>query len=60
MDDFLRINEGIERCASVAADAMLATSPELNREHIRQAMERELWLAVNEVAQLSRSGAVLV
>ena len=59
-DDLLAVSDGIERCAEVAADAIVATAPELSRDNIRRAMSQELWMAVTEVASLAATGAGLV
>lgn len=58
-DRFLRVSDAIEHCATVATDTILAHSPGLDREGIRRAMSQELWLAMRDVADLSRSGAML-
>jgi hypothetical protein len=56
----LALEVGIDRCARVTADVMVRRNPELNREGIRRAVAKELWLTVNEIVDLARSGANLV
>ena len=61
MDDpsnLLAIHEGIQRCANAAADSIVNRSPELDRDRIKARVAYELWLAVAEVTEHARNGAV--
>ena len=58
--NLLAITEGIDRCADAAADSIVSRSPELNRAAIKAAIAYELWLAIGEVTELARAGAMLV
>ena len=54
----LEISDAIERCAAITADAIVDTSPGLDRSRIKRAVSHELWMATKDLSWLARSGAL--
>ena len=54
--DFLRVAGAVERCAAIAAAALVSTAPELDEARIRDQFSRELWMAVTELSTFARAG----